>query len=148
MKIVRIKLYIVNVPERKWWWSDDFYGQPSHQRSEHGIAEVETSEGLIGLTQIGRGTPTATIEETLSGWLGQDVLSINLASLTTPMAGAFEQAIPRSARSSTWGSDLEFAWWEGSEIASLSPSVPATRRRSTQQRMHSGDGNTAFVPTR
>ena len=86
--------------------------RPSHQRSEHGIAEVETSEGLIGLTQIGRGTPTATIEETLSGWLGQDVLSINLASLTTPMAGAFEQAILDLRGSSTWGSDLEFAWWE------------------------------------
>ena len=93
MKITRIKLYIVNVPERKWWWSDDFYGQPTHQRSEHGIAEVETSEGLTGLTQIGRGTPTATMEETLNGWLGQDVLEVNLANLTTPMVGAFEQAV-------------------------------------------------------
>ena len=93
MKITRIKLYIVNVPERKWWWSDDFYGQPTHQRSEHGIAEVETTEGLTGLTQIGRGTPMATIEETLNGWLGQDVLGINLATLTPPMVDAFEQAI-------------------------------------------------------
>ena len=111
MKIVRIKLYIVNVPERKWWWSDDFYGQPAHQRSEHGIAEVETSEGLTGLTQIGRGTPMATIEETLNEWLGQDVLEINLASLATPMVGAFEQAILDLARSSTRPSDLEFTWW-------------------------------------
>ena len=93
MKIVRIRLYIVNVPERKWWWSDDFYGQPAHQRSEHGIAELETSEGLTGLTQIGRATPMATIEAVLNGWLGQDVLEVNLASLTTPMVGAFEQAI-------------------------------------------------------
>ena len=93
MKITCIKLYMVNVPERKWWWSDDFYGQPTHQRSEHGIAEVETTEGLVGLTQIGRGTPMATIEETLNDWLGQDVLEINLATLTPPMVAAFEQAI-------------------------------------------------------
>ena len=93
MKITRIKLYIVNVPERKWWWSDDFYGQPTHQRSEHGIAEVETSEGLTGLTQVGRDTPLETMEATLNGWLGQDVLEINFAVPTMPMVGAFEQAI-------------------------------------------------------
>ena len=28
MKITRITLHIVNVPERHWWWSDDVYGQP------------------------------------------------------------------------------------------------------------------------
>ncbi|SVD63370.1 uncharacterized protein METZ01_LOCUS416224 [marine metagenome] len=26
MKISRIRLYIVNVPERRWWWSDEVYG--------------------------------------------------------------------------------------------------------------------------
>ncbi|MBI4553666.1 MAG: hypothetical protein HY710_15485 [Candidatus Latescibacteria bacterium] len=51
MRIIRVILSIVNVPERHWWWSDDVYGQPRHQRAEHGIAEVETDEGLTGLTQ-------------------------------------------------------------------------------------------------
>ena len=45
VKITRIKLHMVNVPERKWWWSDDVYGQPEHQRTDHGIAEVETDAG-------------------------------------------------------------------------------------------------------
>ncbi|MCE2450402.1 MAG: hypothetical protein J4F35_19195 [Candidatus Latescibacteria bacterium] len=56
MKITRIILHIVNVPERHWWWSDDVYGQPSHQRAEHGVAEVETDQGLTGLTLVGRFT--------------------------------------------------------------------------------------------
>ena len=111
MKITRIKLYVVNVPERKWWWSDDFYGQPAHQRSEHGIAEVETSEGLTGLTQVGRDTPLETMEATLNGWLGQDVLEINFAVPTMPMVGAFEQAILDLRGQGTRRSDLEFAWW-------------------------------------
>ena len=71
MKISRIRLYVVNVPERRWWWSDDVYGQPMHQRSEHGIVEVETDAGLIGLTQIERNTPSETMISILNSWLGQ-----------------------------------------------------------------------------
>ncbi len=93
MKITRIRLYIVNVPERKWWWSDDIHGQPTHQRAEHGIAEVETNQGLTGLTQIGRFTPVEPLEAELNSWLSQDVLKVNLAEATPPMVGAFEQAI-------------------------------------------------------
>jgi L-alanine-DL-glutamate epimerase-like enolase superfamily enzyme len=93
MKITRITLHIVNVPERKWWWSDDFYGQPTHQRDAHGIAEVETDQGLTGLTQIERGTPLDTMVATLNSWLGQDVLTVNLAEATSPMVGSFEAAI-------------------------------------------------------
>lgn len=93
MKIARIKLHMVNVPERHWWWSDDAYGQPLHQRAEHGIAEVETDEGLIGLTQIERFTPMATIEEAFSSWLGQDVLQVNLARGGSALVGSFEQVV-------------------------------------------------------
>ena len=93
MKITRIKLYIVNVPERHWWWSDDTYGQPHHQRSEHGVAEVETDEGITGLTQIGRYTPDETIRENLYGWIGTDVREVNLADRRQQMTGSFEQAI-------------------------------------------------------
>jgi hypothetical protein len=38
MKITRFTLYVVNAPETRWWWSDDVYGQPYHQRAEHGVA--------------------------------------------------------------------------------------------------------------
>jgi galactonate dehydratase len=93
MKITRIKHYMVNVPERKWWWSDDTYGPPLHQRSEHGIAEVETDSGLTGLTQIERKTPMETMQATLETWLGQDVLGVNLLDHGGPMVGSFEQAI-------------------------------------------------------
>lgn len=93
MKISRIRLYIVNVPERKWWWSDEVYGQPAHQRSEHGIAEVETDAGLVGLTQIERNTPTQTMVSVLNSWLGQDILQINLSLIFSPMRLSFEQAV-------------------------------------------------------
>ena len=79
MKIIRVNLFIVNVPERHWWWSDDFYGQPLHQRNEHGIAEVETDQGITGLTQIERSTSMDVMEATLNSWLGLNVLEINLS---------------------------------------------------------------------
>ncbi len=93
MKISKIILHIVNVPERHWWWSDDTYGQPLHQCAEHGVAEVETDEGLIGLTQIERFTDQAIIDEQLRSWIGTDVLNCNLAQPKSAMAGSFEQAI-------------------------------------------------------
>ena len=93
MKITRIKLSMVNVPERHWWWSDDDFGQPLHQCSEHGIVEVETDEGLTGLTQIERFTPMETMEEQFGQWLGTDVLAVNPTELRPVMTGSFEQAI-------------------------------------------------------
>jgi galactonate dehydratase len=93
MKITRISLYIANVPERRWWWSDDTYGQPYHQRAEHGIAEVHTDQGLVGLTQIERFTPLDTMCSTLQSWVGRELGQVNLAQAEGPMAGSFEQAV-------------------------------------------------------
>jgi len=93
MKIKRIKLYMVNVPERHWWWSDDVYGQPLHQRAEHGVCEVETDEGLIGLTQVERFTPQEMIHETLNSWLDRDLLAVNLMVPESVMASSFEQVV-------------------------------------------------------
>jgi L-alanine-DL-glutamate epimerase-like enolase superfamily enzyme len=90
MKITRINLYVVNVPERHWWWSDDTFGQPLHQRAEHGVAEVETDQGLTGLTQIERFTPMETVEEMLTSWLGQNILEINLS---TSSPGSLRQVV-------------------------------------------------------
>ena len=90
MKITRIKLFIVNVPERHWWWSDDVYGQPEHQRAEHGVAEVETDQGLTGLTQIERSMPRGSMEGMLNDWLGQNVLEVNLAD---PCTSSFRQLV-------------------------------------------------------
>ena len=93
MNITRINLYVVNVPERHWWWSDDTYGQPRHQCAEHGICEVETDQGLIGLTQIERFTPDETMAATLNAWLGRDMLAVNLSAPAATMAGSFEQVV-------------------------------------------------------
>jgi len=93
MKITRIRLHLVNVPERRWWWSDDVYGQPQHQRDVHGIAEVDTDAGLTGLTQIERGVPLETVEARLRAWLGTDVLGANLRLGSPPLQASFEQAI-------------------------------------------------------
>ena len=57
IKITRVKLYVVNVPERKWWWSDDFYGQPAHQRVDNHVAEIETDQGLTTKTAGTHGYP-------------------------------------------------------------------------------------------
>ena len=92
MKITRVTLHVVNVPERKWWWSDDFYGQPEHQRADNYIAEVETDQGLTGLTRIFR-TPEQIISSDLSSWVGRDVMRTNLRTPNVQLAGAFEQAL-------------------------------------------------------
>ena len=93
MKIKRIELFVVNVPERHWWWSDDTYGQPLHQRAEHGVCAVETNQGFTGLTQIERFTPDETINATLNSWLGRDLRTVNLTEPETMMASSFEQVV-------------------------------------------------------
>ena len=92
MKITRVTLYVVNVPERKWWWSDDFYGQPEHQRADNYIAEVETDQGLTGLTGIFR-RPEETMAADLPSWIGRDVMRTNLRTPGVELVGAFEQAV-------------------------------------------------------
>ena len=92
IKITRVKLYVVNVPERKWWWSDDFYGQPAHQRVDNHIAEIETDQGLTGLTNIFR-IPEPRIVADLPNWIGRDVLQVNLQSPGVDLVGAFDQAV-------------------------------------------------------
>jgi len=93
MRIVRVTLYMINVPERHWWWSDDTYGQPQHQRNEHGIALVETDGGLTGLTQVERYMSTEPILDNIKSWIGTDVLTANLAVRRPEMPGSFEQAV-------------------------------------------------------
>ena len=93
MKITHIKVHVVNVPERHWWWSDDEYGQPGHQKEEHAIAEVFTDEGLTGLTQVERFIPMDTIEPLIRQWLGLDILKVNLINHRPPLQAPLEQAV-------------------------------------------------------
>jgi galactonate dehydratase len=93
MKITRIKLYMTVVPERLNWWSDEVYGAPAYRKAEYGVVEVQTDQGLTGLTEIKRFTPMEVIEEGLNSWLGQDVLEVNLAAVNAPLARYFEQAV-------------------------------------------------------
>ncbi len=91
MKITRLTLYVVNVPERKWWWSDDYYGQPEHQRDDNYIVEVETDQGITGLTRVFR-RPNE-IEADLPSWIGRDVMKVNLRTPGVRLVGAFEQSV-------------------------------------------------------
>jgi len=91
MKITRLTLYVVNVPERKWWWSDDFYGQPEHQRADNYVVEVETDQGLVGLTRVFRRPDVIAAD--LPSWVGVDVMKVNLQSPGVALTGAFEQAV-------------------------------------------------------
>ena len=93
MKITRITHHVVNVPETRWWWSDDVYGQPAYRRADRDVVEVETDEGLTGLTEISRDTPADVIQESLSSWPGMDVLAVNLAEPQSALAASFEQAV-------------------------------------------------------
>ena len=49
MKIIRVTHHVVNVPETRWWWSDDVYGQPEYRRADRGVVEVETDAGITGI---------------------------------------------------------------------------------------------------
>ena len=93
MKITRITHFAVNVPETRWWWSDDVYGQPAYRRADRGVVEVETDEGITGLSEISRDTPATVIAESLNSWLGLDLLAINPAEPFSQLAEAFDQAL-------------------------------------------------------
>ena len=91
LRIRRVRLYVVNVPETKWWWSDDVFGQPEHQRMDHKLVEVETEQGLTGLTEINYTTPEAEALSQLGKWVRQDILTLNLTANNLPFPMAAEQ---------------------------------------------------------
>lgn len=93
MQIQRIKLWLVNVPERPNWWSDEVYGKPAHRSIDRCIIEVETESGLKGLTELNQGLSDDLIVTELSDWLGENVLDYNLRLPRERLAGPFEQAV-------------------------------------------------------
>ena len=93
MKITRVNLYVVNVPERRWWWSDDVYGQPEHQTRDHYLVEAETDEGLTGLSELHSDVPLLEIKTSIGVWSGKDVLKVNHPDTKVPFPGYFEQII-------------------------------------------------------
>ncbi len=92
LKIRRVVLSTVTVPETRWWWSDDVYGQPAHQRENHYILEVETDQGLAGLAEVIR-IPEEAIRAAAKSWVGLDALKVNLAERSGAMVGALEMAV-------------------------------------------------------
>ena len=57
MKTTRVNLHVVNVPQRYGWWSDDAYAKNAHRPLSQHLVEVETDEGLTGLTELSWVTP-------------------------------------------------------------------------------------------
>jgi L-alanine-DL-glutamate epimerase-like enolase superfamily enzyme len=93
MRIQRIKLRLVNVPERTNWWSDEVFGQPAHQRKDRFIVEVYTDTGLKGLAEFNYGLSNSLILAELSDWLGENILDYNLRIPRERLTRPFEQIV-------------------------------------------------------
>ncbi|MEW6752973.1 MAG: mandelate racemase/muconate lactonizing enzyme family protein, partial [Candidatus Latescibacterota bacterium] len=84
MRISRIDLHEVHVPDRPWAWSDEVFGMPAHRREPVVILVVRTDEGLEGLGEVNLRFDLGLITSEVTGWLGLDPLRLNLAELTAP----------------------------------------------------------------
>ena len=130
MKITRLTLYVVNVPERKWWWSDDFYGQPEHQRDDNYIVEVETDQGLAGLTRVFRSP--SEIAADLPSWIGRDVMAVNLRTpgvrLRRVRAGPIYADKLSACRGNCSAASSATGSWSLRPPDTRHPSTPPTKR--------------------
>ena len=46
MKIIAVDLFEVDVPDRRWAWSDEVFGMPSHRNHPYLFLLVRTDDGL------------------------------------------------------------------------------------------------------
>jgi len=102
MKITDVELYQVDVPDRRWAWSDEVFGMPGHRRDHIVITRMCTDAGIDGLGELNLRFPRALVDEGVAGWVGLDPLTTNLAAAaaapdTSPaslqLRAAFECAV-------------------------------------------------------
>lgn len=101
MRIARVDLFEVDVPDRRWAWSDEVFGMPGHRRDHVVIVVVRTDEGTDGLGEVNLRFDRRLVEEEVAGWVGLDPLRLNLAVTTAPgstvvserLRYAFESAV-------------------------------------------------------
>jgi len=80
MKITHVNLYEVDVPDRRWAWSDDVFGMPGHRLNHIVILHVRTDAGIDGLGELNLRFDRRLVEEEVAGWVGLDPLNLNLAA--------------------------------------------------------------------
>ena len=52
MEITRVDLYQVDVPDRRWAWSDEVFGMPGHRRTHELFVVARTDEGIDGVGEL------------------------------------------------------------------------------------------------
>jgi L-alanine-DL-glutamate epimerase-like enolase superfamily enzyme len=102
VKISRVDLYEVDVPDRPWAWSDEVFGMPGHRRDHVLFLVLRTDAGVDGLGEVNLRFARGAVEEEVAGWVGLDPLRLNLAAVASSagdppasprMLAAFECAI-------------------------------------------------------
>ena len=83
MKINRVDLYEVDVPDRPWAWSDEVFGMPAHRKHTILFLVVRTDAGVDGLGEVPLTFGRELVEAEVAGWVGRDPLSLDLAAATS-----------------------------------------------------------------
>ena len=96
MKITGVDLFEVDVPDRRWAWSDEVFGMPGHRKHSYLFLLVQTDDGGDGIGEVSlRGLDRALVEAEVAAWPGLDPLTLNLAAAPPrpELLRAFESAI-------------------------------------------------------
>jgi muconate cycloisomerase len=90
MRITDLRLYTVRVPTHPGAWHSPEYGPPGWDEPPIIILTLHTDAGLVGLGEVQRGVPEATVLQYAPQVLGIDPLAVNLQAL--PIGGEFDDA--------------------------------------------------------
>ena len=69
MKITGVDLFEVDVPDRRWAWSDEVFGMPGHRKHSYLFLLVQTDDGVDGIGEVSlRGLDRALVEAEVATW--------------------------------------------------------------------------------
>ena len=84
MRVASVDLFEVDVPDRRWAWSDEVFGTPEHRLNHVVILAVRTDQGVEGLGEVNLRFDRSLVEAEVRGWLGLDPLRLDLGACTAP----------------------------------------------------------------
>ena len=96
MKITAVDLFEVDVPDRRWAWSDEVFGMPSHRDHPYIFLLARTDDGVDGIGEVSlRDFDRALDEAEVAEWPGRDPLTLNLATASPcpELRRAFESVV-------------------------------------------------------
>ena len=94
MEITQVDLYQVDVPDRRWAWSDEVFGMPDHRRTHELFVVLRTDAGIDGVGELTlRGVERAAVAATAARWIGLDPLQQTSPPAAATAAAAFECAV-------------------------------------------------------